>query len=141
MRYTKGFTLIELMIVIAIIGILAALALPAYQDYTIRTKVVEGLGLAGPAKTAVVETWQTNGTVPDQASTAFIFNANSSDFVSNISIANDGSGKITIITRNTGATTNPRLELDPNFDPDRVVDWTCYTRAGDFKHVPADCRN
>ncbi|MBU1359070.1 MAG: pilin [Gammaproteobacteria bacterium] len=51
----KGFTLIELMIVVAIIGILAAVALPAYQDYTVRAKVTEGLSLAGSAKTAVAE--------------------------------------------------------------------------------------
>ena len=53
----KGFTLIELMIVIAIIGILAAIALPQYQDYTIRTRVSEGLALASAAKTAVAETY------------------------------------------------------------------------------------
>jgi type IV pilus assembly protein PilA len=57
----KGFTLIELMIVVAIIGILAAIAIPAYQDYTVRSKVTEGLTLAAAAKLAVSETWQSNG--------------------------------------------------------------------------------
>lgn len=59
----KGFTLIELMIVVAIIGILAAVALPAYQDYTVRAKVTEGLSLAGAAKTVTSEMWQTDGSL------------------------------------------------------------------------------
>ena len=57
----KGFTLIELMIVVAIIGILAAIAIPAYQDYTIRAKVTEGLNLADSAKTAIAESYQSGG--------------------------------------------------------------------------------
>ena len=56
----KGFTLIELMIVVAIIGILAAIAIPAYQDYTVRSKVTEGLNLAAAAKIAVAESFQAN---------------------------------------------------------------------------------
>lgn len=60
----KGFTLIELMIVVAIIGILAAVALPAYQDYTIRSKVTEGLAQANGAKTVVSETFGSNGGFP-----------------------------------------------------------------------------
>ena len=67
----KGFTLIELMIVVAIIGILAAIAIPAYQDYTIRAQVTEGLNLAGGAKTAVAEYFAQNGTWP----TALVGNA------------------------------------------------------------------
>lgn len=60
-KLQKGFTLIELMIVVAIIGILAAIAIPAYQDYTIRAKVTEGLSVADSVKTAVAETYQSNG--------------------------------------------------------------------------------
>jgi type IV pilus assembly protein PilA len=61
-KMQQGFTLIELMIVVAIIGILAAIAIPAYQDYTIRAKVTEGLNLADSAKTAVAESFQSGGT-------------------------------------------------------------------------------
>src|SRR5687768_12939427 len=60
----KGFTLIELMIVVAIIGILAAIAIPAYQDYTIRAQVTEGLNLAGGVKAAISEFYAQNGTWP-----------------------------------------------------------------------------
>ena len=60
----KGFTLIELMIVVAIIGILAAIAIPAYQDYTVRSQVSEGLSLAAAAKTAIAETYLNTGVAP-----------------------------------------------------------------------------
>lgn len=63
---SRGFTLIELMIVIAIIGILAAIAIPAYQNYTIRAQVTEGLTLAGGWKVAVAEFYSNNGTWPQQ---------------------------------------------------------------------------
>ena len=68
----KGFTLIELMIVVAIIGILAAIALPAYQDYTIRTQVSEGQALMGGAKTAVTEFWSQRGRFPASNTSAGI---------------------------------------------------------------------
>ena len=64
MKKQQGFTLIELMIVVAIIGILAAIAIPAYQDYTIRAQVSEGLNLSGGAKAAVTEYFQDRGTMP-----------------------------------------------------------------------------
>ncbi len=63
-KMQKGFTLIELMIVIAIIGILAAIAIPQYQDYVTRSKITEGFNLAAPAKTALAETYQSLGRTP-----------------------------------------------------------------------------
>ena len=71
-KMQKGFTLIELMIVVAIIGILAAIAIPAYQDYTIRAKVTEGLNLADSAKTAVAESFQSGGADGTQGGRVFL---------------------------------------------------------------------
>ncbi len=81
MKKQQGFTLIELMIVVAIIGILAAIAIPAYQDYTIRAQVSEGLNLAGGAKAAVSEYTMDTGTFPTD------------NTVAGISVATDITGK------------------------------------------------
>ena len=137
----KGFTLIELMIVIAIIAILAALALPAYQDYTIRAKVTEGIGLAAAAKLAVSETAASvNGLASvTAANSGYTFTANAATYVAAITIANGG--LITVTTRATGATVDPVLTLTPvqAVATDPVV-WTCLNTAGLDNHVPATCR-
>ena len=145
----KGFTLIELMIVIAILGILAVIALPAYQDYTIRAKVSEGLSLAEPAKLAVAETATAlnglgsvkgiNGT--DKGNTGYSFPENGSSYVKTITIANGGT--ITVETRNTGVAANkdPKFTLTPaQKDPESPITWTCKFSGGEPKHVPANCR-
>ena len=86
----KGFTLIELMIVVAIIGILAALAIPAYQDYTIKSRVGEGASLSGAFKTAIEIYWSENGTLNNTgtniASTTLGLSSVSAEYVSDISI-------------------------------------------------------
>jgi len=91
----KGFTLIELMIVVAIIGILAAIAIPAYTDYTVRSKVTEGISLAGAAETAVSEAFESQGTGGLTAvSASWVSTASASKYVSGVSV--DTAGVITV---------------------------------------------
>ena len=96
----QGFTLIELMIVVAIIGILAAIAIPAYQNYVIRAQVTEGLSLADGAKTAVAEYWTNHGTFPSANGSAGLSAANAitGNYVSQVNAAG---GKILVTFSNT----------------------------------------
>ena len=155
----KGFTLIELMIVVAIIGILAAIAIPAYQDYTIRAQVTEGLNLASSVKASVGEYFANNGTWPIGlvgASPALGFVANpSGKYVTKVDVA---TGTI-VITYGGQANANVAtklLDLRPTTSPNGDVIWTCGKHAivgGDpavpatadgttviDKYLPSNCR-
>ena len=135
-RKQGGFTLIELMIVIAILAILLAIAIPAYQDYTIRAKASEAVSVAGGAKVAVSETFQSLGRFPVAASYGWTFVA--SDNVSDVSIGDDG--VITATSANTGASEDPEFEFTPTTAAGRI-NWVCERTAGENRHVPADCRS
>src|ERR1043166_5977779 len=120
----KGFTLIELMIVVAIIGILAAIAIPAYQDYTVRSQVTEGLNLASDLKAAVAETYAQNGSWPLDNNAVGVTAVKSGKYVTGVMIS---TGTIQI-TYGGQANTNINgkiLGLQPKVSPHGDVIWNC----------------
>lgn len=137
----QGFTLIELMIVVAIIGILAAVAIPAYQDYTIRAKVSEGVGLAAAAKTSVSEFRLSNNGWPSDNATAGISNTITSKYVSGVVVTNGAAGEIVVTLNGTTVGTNGNIEFDPTFNGS-TVDWVCNGTGTTVlsKYLPANCR-
>ena len=130
----KGFTLIELMIVVAIIGILAAVALPAYQDYTVRAKVSEVMLAASSAKTAVAEAASTLSGMPSVASAGV--QSQSSRYVS--SVTWDGTNTITALAQGDANITGSTITMVGVYSGGQVT-WTCGGTIAQ-KYRPSSCK-
>ena len=137
----KGFTLIELMIVVAIIGILAAIALPAYQDYTARAQMSEAMVLADGQKGAVTEYYADKGVFPGSNATAGIADAASiaGKYVAQVAVGTSGVITATMKASQVAAgIEKATLSLRPT-PTSGSVQWAC-TSSAQNKHVPAACR-
>jgi type IV pilus assembly protein PilA len=137
----KGFTLIELMIVIAIVGILAAVALPAYQDYTIRAKISEPLALLGEAKTSMTEYFISNGTLPTNATAAGIRTVIGTAIVSTMAI--DTSGHVTVSLTSDpslGPAGGQTIKFSNTGTGSGTIVYECVPGTIAAKYLPAHCR-
>ena len=151
-RVQKGFTLIELMIVVAIIGILAAVALPAYQDYTVRAKMTEVMVATEGCKASVAEFLQTNQAWPTAAD-SYGCSSQATKYVASIT-PSITTGQIDVVIQGTGITglDTKKLTIQPTSDTARktalataataIAGWSCGTDAAStaYKYFPASCR-
>jgi type IV pilus assembly protein PilA len=138
MNAQKGFTLIELMIVVAIIGILAAIAIPAYQDYITRSKVTELATAASACKASVSEYYQAQGSLPGTTDAAGCAD-NASQYVTSLAVG--ANGVITVASALPApANGNFVLTPVPGADASKPLQWNCTASTIAKKYLPANCR-
>ncbi|MBL8538874.1 MAG: pilin [Betaproteobacteria bacterium] len=144
-RVQQGFTLIELMIVVAIVGILAAIALPAYQDYIARSKVTEVMATLAAAKTSVSEYASSQGIVPPDQPTAGISKPANANYVNTLTYTTGNPVKIEASLQNINSSLNGQnLTFSGALNAaDNTMSWSCGVGGGtgNYKYVPANCRN
>jgi type IV pilus assembly protein PilA len=144
MRTTKGFTLIELLIAIAIIGILASVAISAFRDYSIRTKVSEGLGVSHAAKIAVSETYDSEGRFLAASNASYGLPQSTSivgNYVSSVAVGTSGIITITYNDRLGGipSADNRTIVLNP-LPRQGSIQWNCTGGTQLSKYRPSECR-
>lgn len=139
----SGFTLIELMIVVAIIAIILTLALPVYTNYSIRAKIGEAISVAAAAKTAVTGTCMEDPTRTGLSNGAAGYSFNDSTWVESITVSEDcAEPLITIVTRNTGAPEPPpEITLTGTFSGSGIINWTCASPNAPNYLMPSTCRS
>jgi type IV pilus assembly protein PilA len=143
----EGFTVIELMIVITIVSILAVIALPAYQDYALRSKVAEGVGFLGEAKTSVTERYYKTLKMPTNNNQAGLMPAENYavfDFVQRLEVGTQPRAGTIVVTFDLPGTVSngKKLQLVPDTQTGEVI-WTCEPTPTDgikTAHAPANCR-
>jgi type IV pilus assembly protein PilA len=147
-KKSAGLSVIELMIVVAVIAVLVSLAGPAYTNLTIRARVTEGLSTASAAKLAIEETCQTepNAQIEPGDNAAAGYSFQTSTHVSQIAIGQRFAGNcdeiaVVVFTQNTGAIIDPILRLHgTRMSNSGSTKWTCYLVQGEYQHVPKACR-